>query len=127
MQNTTNQNKMAVMPVNKLLLSMGLPIIISMVLQALYSIVDSAFVANMQSNGEAALNALTLAFPMQMFIVAIGRQFVFILPIAYFLAAAVRSYVFPESLIWITFPFGEFITMLIACAMMKHKYKKLSF
>lgn len=72
MQNTTNQNKMAVIPVNKLLLSMGLPIIISMVLQALYNIVDSAFVANMKSNGEAALNALTLAFPMQMFIVAIG-------------------------------------------------------
>lgn len=46
--------------------------IISMVLQAFYNIVDSAFVSNMTENGEAALNALTLAFPMQMLMVAIG-------------------------------------------------------
>lgn len=60
-------------------------------------------------------------------IIALGRQFIFILPIAYLLAAAVRSYGAPESVIWVTFPFGELITMLIACAMMKHKYKKISF
>ncbi|MDO4268700.1 MAG: MATE family efflux transporter [Eubacteriales bacterium] len=65
-------NKMAVMPVNKLLLNMGLPMILSMMLQAVYNIVDSAFVANMPENGEAALNALTLAFPVQMLMVAIG-------------------------------------------------------
>lgn len=68
-QNSTN--KMATMPVNKLMLSMGIPIIISMMLQALYNIVDSAFVSNM-NGGEAALNALTLAFPVQMLMVAIG-------------------------------------------------------
>ena len=62
---------MAVMPVGKLMLKMGLPIIISMMLQALYNIVDSAFVPNMEG-GEQALNALTLAFPVQMLMVAVG-------------------------------------------------------
>lgn len=57
---------MAETPVNKLMLSMGIPMIISMVLQAFYNIVDSAFVSNMKEGGEAALNALTLAFPVQM-------------------------------------------------------------
>ena len=50
---------------------MGIPIIISMMLQALYNIVDSAFVSNMEG-GEQALNALTLAFPIQMLMVAVG-------------------------------------------------------
>lgn len=66
------QNKMAEMPVNKLMLNMGIPMILSMMLQAAYNIVDSAFVANMQESGEAAINALTLVFPVQMFMVAIG-------------------------------------------------------
>ena len=66
-----NENQMAEMPVAKLMLKMGLPIILSMMLQALYNIVDSAFVSNMEG-GEAALNALTLAFPVQMLMVAIG-------------------------------------------------------
>ena len=57
---------------NKLMLSMGLPMIISMVLQAFYNIVDSAFVSNMKSGGEEALNALTLAFPIQMLLVAVS-------------------------------------------------------
>ncbi|MCD7724155.1 MAG: MATE family efflux transporter [Clostridiales bacterium] len=64
-------NKMAVMPVKKLLVNMGLPIILSMMMQAAYNIVDSIFVANMDG-GEAALNALTLAFPIQMLMVAIA-------------------------------------------------------
>ncbi len=55
-------------PVRKILITMG----VSMMMQALYNIVDSAFIANMQENGEAALNALTLAFPVQMLMVAIG-------------------------------------------------------
>ncbi len=67
-----SNNKMAVMPVGKLMLTMGAPMILSMVLQAVYNIVDSAFVANMPVNGESALNALTLAFPAQMLMVAIG-------------------------------------------------------
>lgn len=68
----TKGNKMAVMPVNKLMINMGLPMIISMMLQAVYNIVDSAFVANMEGTGELALNALTLAFPIQMLMVSIG-------------------------------------------------------
>ncbi len=68
----TGQNKMAEMPVKKLMLSMGIPMIVSMVLQAVYNIVDSAFVSNMAENGENALNALTLAFPLQILMVAVG-------------------------------------------------------
>lgn len=63
--------KMGEAPIKKLMLSMGLPVIVSMMLQALYNIVDSAFVSNMEG-GEDALNALTLAFPVQMLMVAIG-------------------------------------------------------
>lgn len=72
MEQTTETNKMADMPVKKLMLAMGIPMILSMMLQALYNIVDSAFVSNMASCGEESLNALTLAFPMQMLMVAIG-------------------------------------------------------
>lgn len=63
--------KMRTAPIKKLIWSMGIPVIISMMLQALYNIVDSAFVSNMKG-GEDALNALTLAFPVQMLMVAIG-------------------------------------------------------
>ncbi|MGN0462379.1 MAG: MATE family efflux transporter [Ruminococcus sp.] len=65
-------NKMGEKNVNSLMLSMGIPMIISMVLQAVYNIVDSAFISNMPTNGEEALNALTLAFPVQMLMVAVG-------------------------------------------------------
>ena len=58
-------NKMRKMPVNKLMVQMGLPMILSMALQAVYNIVDSAFVGNMKTGSEAALNALTLVFPVQ--------------------------------------------------------------
>lgn len=63
-------NKMKEMPVNKLMVQMGIPMILSMVLQAVYNIVDSAFVGNMGEGSEAALNALTLVFPIQMLMVA---------------------------------------------------------
>ena len=72
MSEAAEQNKLGSMKVNKLLLTMGLPIILSMMLQAVYNIVDSAFVSNMPETGELALNALTLAFPVQMLMVAIG-------------------------------------------------------
>ena len=65
-------DKMKDMPVNKLMLAMGIPIVLSMILQAVYNIVDSAFVSNMAEHGEDALNALTLAFPMQMLMVAVS-------------------------------------------------------
>ena len=72
MNEAAEQNKLGSMKVSKLLLTMGLPIILSMMLQAVYNIVDSAFVSNMPETGELALNALTLAFPVQMLMVAIG-------------------------------------------------------
>ena len=71
-------NKMGTEAVPKVMLSMGIPIILSMVLQACYNIVDSMFVAripdsgNITNMGEYAVNALTLAFPVQMLIVAFG-------------------------------------------------------
>ncbi len=61
------ENKMGSMPVNKLLISMALPIVISMMIQALYNIVDSIFVAKIN---EDALTALSLAFPMQNLIIS---------------------------------------------------------
>ena len=65
-------NRMKEMPVNKLMVQMGIPMILSMALQAVYNIVDSAFVGNMKEGSEAALNALTLVFPVQMLMVAVG-------------------------------------------------------
>lgn len=66
------QNKMAVEPLKKLFWKMGLPMIISMVLQALYNVVDSIFVANMRGMRALANEALTYAFPVQILIIAIG-------------------------------------------------------
>ena len=68
----TENNKMREMPVYKLMIQMGIPMILSMALQAVYNIVDSAFVGNMKEGSEAALNALTLVFPVQMLMVAIA-------------------------------------------------------
>ncbi len=71
-------NKMGTKPIPKVMLSMGIPMILSMVLQACYNIVDSMFVARIPDAegishmGEYAVNALTLAFPVQMLIVAFG-------------------------------------------------------
>ncbi|MDE7207651.1 MAG: polysaccharide biosynthesis C-terminal domain-containing protein, partial [Lachnospiraceae bacterium] len=71
-------NKMGTEAVPKVMLGMGIPIILSMVLQACYNIVDSMFVARIPDSGditnmgEYAVNALTLAFPVQMLIVAFG-------------------------------------------------------
>ena len=70
-QNKPAENKMGTMPVNRLLLSMSIPIMISMLVQALYNVVDSIFVAQLS---EDALNAVSLAFPIQnlMISVAVG-------------------------------------------------------
>ena len=54
----SESNKMKEMPVNRLMVQMGIPMILSMALQAVYNIVDSAFVGNMKVGSEAALNAL---------------------------------------------------------------------
>ena len=68
----TESHKMKDMPVSKLMIRMGIPMILSMALQAVYNIVDSAFVGNMRTGSESALNALTLVFPVQMLMVAAG-------------------------------------------------------
>lgn len=74
---STGKNKMGIMPVPRLLLTMGTPMIVSMALQALYNIVDSYFVSGMpdteqiRNMGDLAVNALTLAFPVQMLMVAV--------------------------------------------------------
>lgn len=65
-------NRMKEMPVNRLMIKLGVPMILSMALQAVYNIVDSAFVGNMEVGSESALNALTLVFPVQMLIVALA-------------------------------------------------------
>ena len=67
--NVTRENKMGVMPVGKLLVSMSLPIMISMLIQALYNIVDSMFVARIS---EDALTAVSLVFPVQNLIIAVS-------------------------------------------------------
>lgn len=61
------ENKMGVMPVHKLLLTMALPMMVSMLVQALYNVVDSIFVAKLS---EDALTAVSLAFPMQNLMIA---------------------------------------------------------
>ena len=66
------KNKMADVPMKKLFWKMGLPMIVSMVLQALYNVVDSVFVANMGADGALANQALTIAFPIQILIIAVG-------------------------------------------------------
>ncbi len=64
-----SENKMGVMPVNKLILNMSFPMMVSMLVQAMYNIVDSIFVARVS---EDALTAVSLAFPVQTLLVAVG-------------------------------------------------------
>lgn len=68
-QSQQEQNKMGVMPINRLLVTMSLPMIISMLVQALYNVVDSVFVAQL---GEKALAAVSLAFPIQNLMIAVS-------------------------------------------------------
>ena len=63
------ENKMGIQPVNKLLLGMSLPIMASMLVQALYNVVDSIFVSRIS---EDALTAVSLAFPIQSIMIALG-------------------------------------------------------
>ncbi len=68
-QQTASENKMGVMPVGRLLLSMSLPLMISMLVQALYNVVDSMFVSRLS---EEALTAVSLAFPAQNLMISVG-------------------------------------------------------
>ncbi len=65
----TEENKMGVMPENKLLISMAVPMMLSMLVQALYNVVDSIFVSRIS---EDALTAVSLAFPVQNLLIALG-------------------------------------------------------
>ena len=67
MQEQKKENKMGTMPIGKLLFSMSAPMVASMLFQALYNVVDSVFVARL---GQDALNAVSLAFPMQSLVMA---------------------------------------------------------
>ncbi|MEE3377157.1 MAG: MATE family efflux transporter [Lachnospiraceae bacterium] len=60
---------MGIMPVKKLIITMSLPMMVSMLVQALYNVVDSIFVARLSEN---ALTAVTLAFPLQNLMIAVG-------------------------------------------------------
>lgn len=68
-QTKVRENKMGIMPVPKLLVSMSLPMMISMLVQALYNIVDSMYVAQLNEN---ALTAVSLAFPIQNLMIAVS-------------------------------------------------------
>ena len=63
------ENKMGYMPCNQLLISMSVPMMISMLVQALYNVVDSIFVSRLN---EAAFTAVSLAFPVQSLMIAIS-------------------------------------------------------
>ena len=72
MENKANhqtENKMGVMPVGRLILTMSLPVMISMLVQALYNVVDSMFVSRID---EYALTALSMAFPIQNLMIAVS-------------------------------------------------------
>jgi putative MATE family efflux protein len=68
-QSSYQENKMGIMPINKLLITMSLPMMISMLVQACYNIVDSIFVAQINEN---ALTAVSLAFPVQNLMIAVA-------------------------------------------------------
>ena len=68
-ENTIEEDKMGILPINRLLLGMSLPIMASMLVQALYNVVDSIFVSRISEN---ALTAVSLAFPIQSIMIALG-------------------------------------------------------
>ena len=68
---TGTPNKLADFPIRTLILSMGMPMVLSMVLQAVYNIVDTVFISHMK-NGATAVLALTDSYSIQLLIVAVG-------------------------------------------------------
>ena len=95
---------------------MGLPVVISMVLQAVYNnIVNSAFVSNTATGGEAALGALALAFPVQMLTVAIS------------IGVGVNTLLakFAPSYVWWSFLFAEAVTAIVAVLLTSKSLKKI--
>ena len=69
MEQIQKQTKLGILPEGKLLLSMSVPLCISMLMQAIYNLVDSIFVSRL---GEDALTAVSLAYPVQMLMIAVS-------------------------------------------------------
>ena len=69
MEQIRTENKMGTMPVGRLLANMAVPMMISMLVQALYNVVDSIYVAQLSQD---ALNAVSLSFPIQNLMIALG-------------------------------------------------------
>lgn len=111
------RNRMQTERIPKLLVVMGLPVVIPMVLQAVYNIVDSAFVSNMATGGEAALGALALAFPVQMLTVAIS--------IGTGVGVNTLLAKFAPSYVWRSFLFAEAVTAIVAVLLTSKSLKKI--
>lgn len=111
------RNRMQTERIPKLLVVMGLPVVISMVLQAVYNIVDSAFVSNMATGGEAALGALALAFPVQMLMVAIA------IGTGVGVNALLAKFA-PAYVLW-SFLFAEAATAIVAVLLTAKSLKKI--
>lgn len=113
------RNRMQTERIPKLLVVMGLPVVISMVLQTVYNIVDSAFVSNMATGGEAALGALSLAFPVQMLMVAISTG----------TGVGVNTLLakFAPSYVWWSFLFAEAVTAIVAVLLTAKSLRKLTY
>ena len=71
-ETSQRENKMGTTPMLRLILSMSVPAMFSMTIQALYNVVDSVFVGNIKDTGPDALTALSLAFPLQMLMIAVA-------------------------------------------------------
>lgn len=111
------RNRMQTERIPKLLVVMGLPVVIPMVLQAVYNIVDSAFVSNTATGGEAALGALALAFPVQMLTVAIS--------IGTGVGINTLLAKFAPSYVWWSFLFAEAVTAIVAVLLTSKSLKKI--
>lgn len=111
------RNRMQTERIPKLLVVMWLPVVLPMVLQAVYNIVDSAFVPNMATGGEAALGALALAFPVQMLTVAIS--------IGTGVGVNTLLAKFAPSYVWWSFLFAEAVTAIVAVLLTSKSLKKI--
>lgn len=111
------RNRMQTERIPKLLVVMGLPVVIPMVIQAVYNIVDSAFVSNMATGGEAALGALSLALPVQMPTVAIS--------IGTGVGVNTLLAKFAPSYVWWSFLFAEAVTAIVAVLLTSKSLKKI--
>jgi len=98
-------NKMANTPMKSLFWKMGLPMIISMVLQALYNVVDSIFVTVLQS----------LGYAIRPLIISLLRLIVFVFPVAYVLTKSSNV----TNIVWWTFPIAEILTAIFSAFILK--------